>query len=230
MDPGDANPVQAALIEKGRELTGILVTHHHPDHIGGIKELIRPGMPVIGPAQNPYALVNTPVREGDHQTICGVNFSVLEVPGHTLNHLAYFAEPEGQKPILFSGDTLFAGGCGRLFEGTPEQMHHSLGKLACLPSDTQVYCAHEYTLANLAFALHLEPGNILLTQHQQEMASLRDKGIPTVPTSIEIEKQINPFLRVDSQEICQSARQFNPDTGSEPTEIFATIRKMKDAF
>lgn len=233
VDPGDAKPVKALLTVKQRKLTGILVTHHHSDHVGGIKELITPGMPVIGPSKNTYPLVNDPVSEGDTRLICGIKFSVIDVPGHTLNHLAYYVEPlekENQKPLLFCGDTLFAGGCGRLFEGTPTQMHSSLSKLAQLPLETLVYCAHEYTLANLAFALSVEPNNQTLIEHQQDMQTLRSKNIPTVPTTIRTELAINPFLRSSSSEIIKTAKAFDIETTSEPTLVFGAIRRMKDQF
>lgn len=232
LDPGDAKPVQQALADRGRDLTGILVTHHHNDHIGGIAELARPGMPVIGPSINPYHLVNDPVSEGDSRIICGLRFDILDVPGHTLNHLAYYAPRQANQltPILFSGDTLFAAGCGRLFEGTPEQMYRSLHKLSDLPDETAVYCAHEYTMANLAFASSLEPNNRELKNRIAEMQNLRDQNIPTIPSSIGVEKATNPFLRVQSEEIVGSAIKSNAGTSTNPVDIFASIRRMKDNF
>jgi len=232
VDPGDAAPVQAALLSKGLNLTGILVTHHHSDHVGGIEALIKPGMPVIGPSISPFHLVNDPVSEGDIRNICGVDFRVIDVPGHTLNHLAYYAEPGNmqQKPVLFCGDTLFAGGCGRLFEGTPAQMYQSLNKLSALNPDTLVYCAHEYTMANLAFATSIEPNNLKLKQHTEDMQHLRDQNIPTIPSNIGIEIETNPFLRTQSEEVYKSAMEFDSTTGNQPIEIFATIRRMKDNF
>ena len=230
VDPGDGKAVKEALSSRQRQLSGILVTHHHRDHIGGIADLVTSGMPVIGPSISPYELVNDRVSEGDIRKICGVDFQVLDVPGHTLNHVAYFARPESSKPLLFCGDTLFAGGCGRLFEGTPAQMHESLGKLASLDSDTLVYCAHEYTLANLAFCLSVEPDNQELQRHTKDMKKLREQGIPTLPSSIQVERQINVFLRADSDEVCLSAKKFDLGIGNSPVEVFTAIRKMKDSF
>ena len=233
VDPGDAKPVKAALAAKGRALTGILVTHHHSDHIGGIEQLIEPGMPVIGPSANPFYLVNDPVSEGDIRRVCGIDFRVIGVPGHTLNHLAYYAEPDAsgnRPPALFCGDTLFAGGCGRLFEGTAAQMHDSLDKLSRLRPETLVYCAHEYTLANLAFAISLEPENRALKQRIEDVKNLRSKNIPTIPSTIKAEKETNPFLRVSSPEIIQRSLEFDPETSDESTSIFGTIRRMKDVF
>ena len=232
VDPGDAAPVKAALSSKERGLTGILVTHHHSDHIGGISELINDDMPVIGPSINPYRLVNDPVSEGDIRKICGLEFRVLDVPGHTLNHLAYYVEKSDHlaKPMLFCGDTLFAGGCGRLFEGTPDQMYRSLAKLSNLNPETLVYCAHEYTLANLAFAQSIEPNNQKLKEHSQDMFKVREKNTPTIPSNIGVEKEINPFLRTFSEEIVLSAQKYDASTSDKPSEIFATIRRMKDNF
>lgn len=230
VDPGDAIPVQNALEERGRQLTGILVTHHHRDHIGGIQALYKDGMKVIGPSLNPYELVNDRVSDGDIREVCGVDFNVIEVPGHTLNHLAYYAEPKEQKPLLFCGDTLFAGGCGRLFEGTPEQMYSSLSRLSALSEESLVYCAHEYTLANLAFAETLEPDNQALIGRIKESVHLRKKSIPTVPSSLKVEKKTNPFLRTTSNELIEKAKLFEPNLKADPVAIFATIRKMKDQF
>lgn len=231
VDPGDASPVLKTLKTRERELTGILITHHHPDHIGGVAGLLHPGLQIIGPQKSRYELVNRAVSEGDTVRICGVEFNVMEVPGHTLNHLAYYAEPENQAPVLFCGDTLFAAGCGRLFEGTPEQMYQSLSRLQQLPGNTQVYCAHEYTQANLAFAQSVEPGNREIMVRMEEVAALRAQGIPSIPTNIQLENAVNPFLRTASPEIVSSAmKNASLKTSPDQVDVFRKLRKMKDLF
>lgn len=234
VDPGDGLAVKKVLETKNRVLTGILVTHHHSDHVGGISLLKTEGMPVIGPSITPHPLVNDPVQHNDVRTICGVEFTVLFVPGHTLNHIAYYAEyspiAETKKQILFCGDTLFSAGCGRLFEGTAEQMNRSLKILAGLPSETLVYCAHEYTLNNLEFALTLEPNNQDLIKRYQEVSDLREKGLYSIPTSIDQELKTNPFLRTHETELIQSARRFDPTLAPNSDSVFSLIRSMKDSF
>ena len=230
VDPGDAKPVQAALDQRNLSLTGILITHHHMDHVGGVKALATDSTQIIGPALHAYPAVRDRVEHGNRRRVCGVEFDVIEVPGHTLNHLAYFAAPEAQVPLLFCGDTLFAGGCGRLFEGSPAQMRQSLSQLSRLPSQTQVFCAHEYTQANLKFALTVEPGNAKLVERAAEVARIRELNESTVPTSIQVELDTNPFLRVDQPEVLDSVRRVFPSSASDPDSIFAAVRKMKDDF
>jgi hydroxyacylglutathione hydrolase len=231
VDPGDATPVIKTLQDQNKKLSGILITHHHPDHIGGVEELYHPGLQVIGPKKDQFKLVNDPVSEGDVRQVCGAQFKVIEVPGHTLNHLAFFCEPEEQEPVLFCGDTLFAAGCGRLFEGTPKQMYHSLSRLMSLPGDTQIYCAHEYTEANLKFALSVEPGNNNIVQRAEAVAELRSQGIPSVPSNIKVEKATNPFLRTSSAEIISNIKAKMQSAGTlSQTEVFTQLRKMKDVF
>ncbi len=231
VDPGDATPVIKALQDRDKKLSGILITHHHPDHIGGVEELYYPGLQIIGPKKEQFELVNDPVSNGDIRQVCGAQFKVIEVPGHTLNHLAFFSEIEGKAPVIFCGDTLFSAGCGRLFEGTPKQMHHSLGKLLTLPESTQIYCAHEYTEANLRFALSVEPGNKDIIQRAEEVSRLRAQGIPSVPTNIKTEKATNPFLRTSSEEIISNIRAKLQSAGNpDQTEVFTQLRKMKDVF
>jgi len=231
VDPGDASPVIRALQDRGKKLSGILITHHHFDHIGGVKELHYHGLPVIGPKKDQFELVNDAVSEGDIRQICGSQFKVIEVPGHTLNHIAFFSAPSGQAPVLFCGDTLFAAGCGRLFEGTPKQMFHSLNRLSALPDNTQVYCAHEYTETNLSFAHSVEPGSQDVIQRAKDVSALRAQGIPSVPTNIKIEKATNPFLRTNSAEIMSNIKAELESSGNpDQTEIFAQLRKMKDIF
>lgn len=189
VDPGDAQPVFDALQREGIQLQSILVTHHHNDHTGGVDALRNAtGATVWDSAQAPVP---------ETLSLLGLDTKVLTVPGHTADHLAYFCEIPHDAPILFCGDTLFSGGCGRLFEGTPAQMHHSLARLAALPENTRVCCAHEYTLANLKFAREVEPHNLDLVAYQQHCEALRAQGKPTLPSTVELEKRINPFLRCD---------------------------------
>jgi hydroxyacylglutathione hydrolase len=230
VDPGDARPVLAALSAHGLSLHAILLTHHHADHVGGVPELLQHfPVPVYGPHGESIAQITHPLGEGDKLTIpeLELTLSVLEVPGHTRGHIAYFAAAQ---PWLFCGDTLFAGGCGRLFEGTPEQMVNSLGKLASLPDSTEVYCAHEYTLSNLRFALEVDPGNEELhTRYAVEQAK-RDQGLPTIPTSIGLEKMSNPFLRFRRPEIAERLISSGHLSSREPIAVFAALREWKNSY
>jgi hydroxyacylglutathione hydrolase len=210
VDPGDAQPVLNALHHEGLKLQGILVTHHHADHTAGI-DILRQvtDSPVFGPANE--VLPEPVLRQSGGAIIrlLGLTFHVIEVPGHTAGHIAYFAEIDNDAPVLFCGDTLFSGGCGRLFEGTAAQMQASLQQLAALPGATRVCCAHEYTLSNLKFALEVEPDNIQLAQYWRHCQMLREEGKPTLPSSVETERQINPFLRSDQPTIVASANRFD---------------------
>ena len=228
VDPGDAAPVLKALQEHQLELAGILVTHQHPDHIGGITELLnRHDIPVYGPAD--INLVSHPLGNGDKLWLADVDFSVLAVPGHTLNHLAYFGNTgSDQPPVLFCGDTLFAAGCGRLFEGSPQQMYDSLQGIADLPAHTLVYCAHEYTLSNLKFALAVDPDNQDLQQRNASCMKLREKDISTVPFTLAEDLKTNPFLRSQSPAIIAAAK--NRASTEDPVSVFAAIRAWKDNF
>ncbi len=231
VDPGDAEPVLEVLEARNKKLTGILITHHHHDHIGGVERLLSSGLKVIGPKKDQFELVNDPVHEGDSRRICGVEFRVMEVPGHTLNHIAYYAEPLDQPPVLFCGDTLFSAGCGRLFEGTPKQMYQSLDRFMQLPENTLVYCAHEYTQTNLRFAMSVEPGNRNISLHMEKVAAMRAEGIPSIPTDMEKEKAINPFLRTASDEIISNTMtRATANDYPGQVEVFAILRKMKDQF
>jgi hydroxyacylglutathione hydrolase len=233
VDPGDAEPILAALQAHGLTLTAILLTHHHADHIGGVTRLLEhSNVPVFGPRNDGIALVNHPLGEGDRVQVPGLalELAVLDVPGHTNGHIAYIREDAGRH-WLFCGDTLFGGGCGRLFEGTPKQMAASLAKLAALPDDTLIYCAHEYTLSNLRFAEALEPGNRALQMRIANDSQLRGTHLPTIPSTIAIEKATNPFLRTTEPAIIGSltaAGRLAP--GADPVAVFAALREWKNVF
>lgn len=232
VDPGDAAPILDALQSHRLALTAILLTHHHADHIGGVGELLEHfPVPVIGPRNDGIAAVTQAVGEGDRVPVPGLDLEldVLEVPGHTLGHIAYVRK--AGMHWLFCGDTLFAGGCGRLFEGTPEQMTSSLGKLAALPQDTQVFCAHEYTLGNLRFAQAVEPGNAELRVRIGDESAKRKAGLPTVPSSIGLERATNPFLRYQEPEIVANLQRAGRlQRGAHPVQAFAALREWKNEF
>lgn len=235
VDPGDAAPILAALDAHRLTLTGILLTHHHPDHIGGVPRLLaHASVPVFGPRGEEIDAVTVPLAEGDVVDAPGLpmRMAVLDVPGHTRGHIAYFYQPaQDGAPWLFCGDTLFAGGCGRLFEGTPAQMVQSLGKLAALPDATLVFCAHEYTLANLRFALAAEPANARLQQRLLDDSARRAAGQPTVPSTIGLEKASNPFLRYREPAIIHSLRVAGKlAADATPVEAFAALRLWKNTF
>lgn len=230
LDPGDAAPVIDALNANHLSLAAILLTHHHADHVGGVPDLLqRFKVPVFGPRAEQIPDVTVPLAEGDRAAIpeLSLRFSVLDVPGHTRGHIAYV---EAEQGWLFCGDTLFAGGCGRLFEGTPAQMMTSLSKLAALPDATQVYCAHEYTLANLRFAKEVEPDNPALIERIRTEQAKRDQGQPTVPSSIGLEKSTNPFLRFRQPGIAQRLRAAGRIDGDEQVAVFAALRAWKNDY
>lgn len=232
VDPGDATPVTDWLeAHSDWRLTDILVTHHHHDHIGGVGLLKQhTGARVIGPSEEAIPARDLAVGEGDQIAVLGQLWRVLHVPGHTLGHVAYFSETTPDAPVLFSGDTLFAAGCGRLFEGSPEQMYDSLSRLSSLPESTRVYCAHEYTLSNLRFASAVEPHNPRISGRLQEVTQLRAEGRPTVPSTLAIEKMTNPFLRCAETSINEiiSVRQHNVNLT--PTRVFGALRAWKDHY
>ncbi len=230
VDPGDAAPVQHALRENGLQLASILVTHHHPDHTGGVAELREStGAPVYGPARENIPEPFRRLQGGDTVQALGLDFEVIDVPGHTAGHIAYYTPDMDGRPLLFCGDTLFSGGCGRLFEGTPAQMLASLDRLAALPGNTRVCCTHEYTLSNLRFALAVEPDNPELIGYHARCTALRADGKPTLPTSIAQELLINPFLRTRQATVMAAARRFDPATHDD-NSVFAAIRQWKNQF
>ncbi len=229
VDPGQAEPVLQALNDHRLELEGILITHHHGDHVGGVSALrSATGAQVHGPAQEDIPKPFHPHRAGDTINVLGTPFSVMEVPGHTLGHLAWVGQPEQETPLLFCGDTLFSAGCGRLFEGTAEQMHRSLQALAGLPGNTRVCCAHEYTLSNLRFAAVIEPDNPDITAHTRWCQDKRMQGQSTLPSSIDLEKRINPFLRVQVPSVRAAAMGYDPHTPDNPVGVLSTLRQWKN--
>lgn len=229
VDPGDAQPVIRYCEQRGLTLSAIWITHHHPDHVGGVERLRArwPGVSVAGPAASPWQGADRGLAEGDALEAFGIRFAVLSVPGHTLDHIALFTD-EHTPPLLFCGDTLFAGGCGRLFEGSPSQMYASLQRLAALPPPTAIYCAHEYTRANLAFAQAVEPDNDALDRRRAEVEQLRAVGEPTLPSTLALELSTNPFLRCDEPAVAAAA-QAHGDNGT-PVAVFSAIRHWKDHF
>ncbi|MBT3046989.1 MAG: hydroxyacylglutathione hydrolase [Candidatus Thiodiazotropha sp. (ex Clathrolucina costata)] len=228
VDPGDEVPVLEWLQENGCSLSAILITHHHYDHVGGIAELRQafPQVAVYGPANESIRGVNHLLREGERPHIAGLeaDFQVLEVPGHTAGHTAYFGEG-----ALFCGDTLFAAGCGRVFGGTFEQLSDSLLRIAALPGDTRVYCAHEYTLANLGFAQWVEPENSDLASRIRREREKREAGTPTVPSLLSEELLTNPFLRTAEAMVVKAAENASGRSLNTPREVFTALRQWKDS-
>ena len=231
VDPGDAQPVLSFLERNDLQLEAILVTHHHADHVGGV-DAVRDatGAKVYGPARERIPEPLTRLAEGDAITVLGLRFEVMDVPGHTAGHIAYYSADMDGAPLLFCGDTLFSGGCGRLFEGTPEQMLASLEKLSSLPGSTRVCCTHEYTLSNLRFARAVEPGNADLIHYIERCEALRASSQPTLPSTIEQEKRINPFLRTRLPGVAEAARRHDPATPQDEVAVFAAIRQWKNEF
>lgn len=234
VDPGDAAPVEAMLAQRGLNLVAVLITHHHPDHIGGLSALLATrSIPAYGPRRESATIpqLNVLLDEGDTVEVLSERFEVIEVPGHTKGHIAYFsAATEARSPLLLCGDTLFSGGCGRLFEGTPAQMHRSLSRLAALPGATQVYCTHEYTTSNLLFAQAVEPDNADLVAYLRRVRELRSANTPTLPSSIDLELRINPFLRSDRPAVRSAAVRHAGRALSDEVEVFAALRTWKDGF
>jgi hydroxyacylglutathione hydrolase len=232
VDPGDAAPIHAYLVRERLTLTAILNTHHHDDHVAGNHALLaHSSVPVLGPAREPIPGRTQALGDGDTIVVPGIGLElrVLFVPGHTAGHIAYFGE-NVRVPVAFVGDTLFAGGCGRLFEGTPAQMVASLAKLASLPGQTHLYCAHEYTLANLRFALAVEPGNVDLQERMRREEGKRAIGLPTVPSTLEEERGTNPFLRTSEPAVIAAAEAHAGRKLADAIEVFATLREWKNRF
>lgn len=227
VDPGDADPVLEAIERDGLEPAAILITHHHGDHTGGVGELVRHfAIPVYGPDDRRIRGIDRIVGEGDCvEPEDGISLRVMETPGHTRSHICYVGHG-----VLFSGDTLFTGGCGRLFEGTPDQMHGSLQKIASLPDETLVYCAHEYTLANLAFARVAEPDNPQLANRLVEAEAARARGAPTVPAPLGLERATNPFLRCDEPNLIAAAERFAGRRLEGGAAVFGVVRHWKDTL
>lgn len=230
VDPGDAEPVIDFLATRDLKLRGILITHHHFDHVGGIAALREHFSPptIYGPENPAIDGITHALHESDEITILGESFNILEVPGHTLDHIAYVST-HMQPPTLFCGDTLFAAGCGRLFEGTPDQMFNSLGKFKKLAPETRVFCTHEYTQANLRFAQAVEPDNLALKQRAQSADNVRANDQPTLPSTLALELETNPFLRTNQPAVRAAALRHSPQSANE-VELFAAIRRWKDNF
>lgn len=233
VDPGAAVPVQTCLTQHKLNLCAILLTHHHADHIGGVADLIRnTSLPIFGPLVDQQSGRIPTITQGCQQddTVfipeLSLTFTVMEVPGHTSSHIAYYC---AELDALFCGDTLFAGGCGRLFEGTPEQMVSSLHKITKLPAETQIYCAHEYTLSNLRFALAVEPNNLALQTRFNQVNAARKKGLATVPSQLDLELQTNPFLRCTSPDIIHTLQHQQKLKATDEVSVFAAVRLWKNS-
>lgn len=230
VDPGDAQVVLDALTATNTPLLGILITHHHYDHTDGVARLVETyDVPVYGPKESPFAGITHPLSSGDTLSVFDATFTVQTVPGHTLDHIAYFTQ-DTSAPVVFSGDTLFLAGCGRLFEGSPAQMLEAMDWFKSLPDHTKVYCTHEYSLANLAFAAAVEPNNAAVKTALQRCKALREQDQPTLPTSIAQEKTINPFMRADQPDVQDAASGYTSAPCTTQLEAFTAVREWKNNF
>lgn len=230
VDPGDSEPVITLLQEKNLTLSNVIITHHHFDHTGGIKKLSEIyDCNIYGPSEGHIQGINKPIKDNQEFVISNTVFKAFATPGHTLDHLSYFVNQENE-PFLLSGDTLFSGGCGRLFEGTPLQMYESLSKFTSLPINTKVYCTHEYTESNLKFALAVEPNNTDIKEKFSEVVRLRSQDKETLPSTIGEELKVNPFMRCNELDVKKAAENFSNQKLSEPHEILGSIRNWKDNF
>ncbi|MBI3899389.1 MAG: hydroxyacylglutathione hydrolase [Gammaproteobacteria bacterium] len=228
VDPGDAAPVLNYLQHEQLIPVAVLCTHHHDDHVGGAQALAdKYSLPVYGPATEPIDAITHPLREGDRVTLpaLSLTLNVIDIPGHTRGHIAYVGDDK-----LFCGDTLFSAGCGRLFEGTAEQMYRSLSCLAALPDTTAVYCGHEYTLANLRFAMTVEPNNTETTTYYRQAEQRQEQGQPTLPSTIGRERQVNPFLRTTVPTVRETAEKHANERLNDDVAVFAALRRWKDHF
>ena len=237
VDPGDADPVLSFLKQHQMQLDTILVTHHHHDHTGGIERLLQEAspqfsIPVYGPSNSVIRSISEPMHEGESFLLFGRRVQVMTIPGHTLDHIGYFvaASATDQTPFVFCGDTLFRAGCGRLFEGTPEQMLQSLNRLNELPAETLVYCTHEYTLSNLAFAAAVEPHNQAIQEAIKADQHKRQQQLPTLPSTLAEERRINPFMRTEAPAVQAAAGNLEQIDTTNATEVFRVIRDWKNRF
>lgn len=228
VDPGDGAPVIDYLRNHNLALEGVFITHKHWDHVDGLRALVAEfPAPVYGPGPDLVTGVSHTVSDGDRLAMGDLDLLVIAIPGHTFEHLAYYAPSAG---ALFSGDTLFSAGCGRVFDGTIEDLFESLERIKSLPADTQIFAAHEYTLANLAFAATVEPDNEARDRYQQECLELRQRQLPTLPASLATERAINPFLRTDSKQIKQRVEAYFQTRCYSERELFRLLRRWKDTF
>ncbi|MEJ2742573.1 MAG: hydroxyacylglutathione hydrolase [Gammaproteobacteria bacterium] len=233
VDPGDATVILETLEYNKMQLKGILTTHHHFDHVGGIAELVdQYNVSVYGPEIDHIPHQTRTLQDGERLKLAGIKCEceVMFVPGHTKGHIAYYFKTGLEHPALFCGDTLFAGGCGRLLGGTADQLFESLEKIKQLDPETRIYCAHEYTVSNLRFAVAVEPGNPMLQHRLLNTQAARDRGEPTVPSRLQDELNTNPFLRCDQPEVIAAATARMPDYGDDPASVFMILRKWKDVF
>jgi hydroxyacylglutathione hydrolase len=231
VDPGDATPVLNWLEQHPDwTLSDILITHHHHDHVGGVAQLKQhTGARVLGPAAENIPARDVALIDNDRISVLGLDFDVFAVPGHTLGHIAFY-HADRTEPLLFCGDTLFAAGCGRLFEGTPGQMHQSLSRLTELPDSTLVYCTHEYTLSNLHFAQAVEPHNSDIAARLVQVTQWRNENRISLPSNLALERLTNPFIRTNETSVKEKADKRSGTDNRSPSEIFAALRAWKDKF